>query len=186
MLNLSPLKVGCGAGILTEALGKLQANVTALEPSEILLATAQERLKTRNIQFASETIENHAQGNMEKYDAVVASEVLEHVIDQKSFLKACVETLKPGGSIFITTFNKTQLSWLFGVIAAEHVLNLVPKDTHDWNLFISPSDVEKILKDLNCSTVLVHGMRYEFWRNACVWSSYTGLNYALHAVKNDA
>jgi polyprenyldihydroxybenzoate methyltransferase / 3-demethylubiquinol 3-O-methyltransferase len=182
------LEVGCGAGILTEALGKLKANVTALDPSEKLLSTAREHLsepERTNIEYTCETIENHAQNNKEKYDAVVASEVLEHVVDQKAFLAACIETLKPGGSIFITTFNKTQASWLAGIIAAEHILSLVPKNTHDWNLFISPADVEKILKDLNCSTVLVHGMRYEFWRNTCVWSSYLGVNYALHAVKND-
>lgn len=181
------LEVGCGAGILTEALGKLKAVVTALDPSEKLLTTARDHLRELeniNVEYTCETIENHAQINKEKYDAVVASEVLEHVMDQKSFLTACVETLKPGGSIFITTFNKTQASWLAGIIAAEHVLNLVPRNTHDWNLFISPTEVEKILKDLNCSPVLVHGIRYEFWRNTCVWSSYTGVNYALHAVKN--
>lgn len=181
------LEVGCGAGILTEALGKLKANVTAIDPSDKLLSTAREHsngIESFNVEYNCETIENHAQGNKEMYDAVVASEVLEHVVDQKSFLTACVETLKPGGSIFITTFNKTQASWLAGIIAAEHILSLVPKNTHDWNLFISPEDVEKILKDLNCSTVLVHGMRYEFWRNTCVWSRYTGVNYALHAVKN--
>lgn len=180
------LEVGCGAGILTEALGKLKANVTALDPSDTLLATARDHLKDKlNVNYCNETIESHAQANREKYDAVVASEVLEHVVDQKSFIKACVETLKPGGSIFITTFNKTQASWFAGIIMAEHVLNLVPKNTHDWNLFISPTEVENILKDLNCSTALVHGMRYEFWRNTCVWTDYTGVNYALHAVKNE-
>lgn len=179
------LEVGCGAGILTEALCKLKATVTALDPSDKLLTTAREHLGDVEVDFTCDTIENHSQSNAEKYDAVVASEVLEHVVDQKSFLKACVETLKPGGSIFITTFNKTQASWLAGIVIAEQVANIVPKNTHDWNLFISPAEVEKILKDLNCSTTLVHGMRYEFWRNTCVWSSYTGVNYALHAVKND-
>lgn len=183
------LEVGCGAGILTEALVKLKANVTAFDPSEKLLAKAREHLKGLNnpkLEFSCEPIESHVECNKEKYDAVVASEVLEHVVDQKSFLKACVESIKPGGSIFITTFNKTQASWLAGIVAAEHVLNLVPKNTHDWNLFISPAEVEKILKDLNCSTILVHGMRYEFWRNECVWSAYTGVNYALHAIKDES
>lgn len=184
--GVNVLEVGCGAGILTEALGKLKANVIALDPSEKLLSTARARpLETMKVEYICETIEKHAQNNKEKYDAVVASEVLEHVVDQKSFIQSCVDTLKPGGSIFFTTFNKTQASWLAGIIAAEHILNIVPKNTHDWNLFISPAEVEKILKDLNCSTVLVHGIRYEFWRNTCVWSSYTGVNYALHAVKNE-
>jgi polyprenyldihydroxybenzoate methyltransferase / 3-demethylubiquinol 3-O-methyltransferase len=184
--GINILEVGCGAGILTKALGNLKANVTALDPSEKLLATAKQQISTDTVQFVCDTIENHSQNNKEKYDAVVASEVLEHVVDQKSFLTACVESLKPGGSIFITTFNKTQLSWLAGIVAAEYVLNLVPRHTHDWNLFISPQEVEKLLKELNCSTVLIHGIRYEFWRNTCVWQSNTSVNYALHAVKNES
>lgn len=188
LAGLKILEVGCGAGILTDCLVKLQAKVTALDPSETLLSTAREHLTNRTdneIEYTCDNIENHAKFNREKYDAVVASEVLEHVTDQKSFLKSCIETLKPGGSIFITTLNKSQASWLAGIIVAENVLNLIPKNTHDWNLFISPEEVEHILKDLNCSTVLIHGIRYEFWRNTCSWSSYTGINYALHAVKNE-
>lgn len=178
------LEVGCGAGILTEALGKLKANVTALDPSEKLLETSKNRLSNMKVEYVCDTIENHAQTNQCKYDAVVASEVLEHITDQKSFLNACVETLKPGGSIFITTFNKTNASWLVGIIGAEYVLNIIPKNTHDWNLFISPAEVQKILKQSNCSISLVHGIRYEFWRNTAVWQSCTEVNYALHAVKN--
>ena len=182
------LEVGCGGGILTEALAKLKAKIVAIDPSEELLSTAKNHLgkaESLKVEFMSETIEFHAENNKEKYDAVVASEVIEHVTDQKSFLTACVETVKPGGSIFITTFNKTQVSWLAGIVAAEYVLNLVPRNTHDWNLFISPSEVEKILKDLNCSTILIHGIRYEFWRNTCVWTKDTSVNYAFHAVKNE-
>lgn len=184
--GLKILEIGCGGGILTEALGRLKADVTAVEPSEKLIETARSHLKDiNNIEYVCDTIENHVKCNAEKYDAVVASEVLEHIVDQKSFLKASVDALKPGGSIFITTLNKTQASWLGGVIIAENVLNLTPKNTHDWNLFISPGEVERILKDLNCSTVLVHGARYEFWRNAFSWSSSTSINYALQAVKNE-
>jgi len=181
------LEVGCGAGILTEALGKLRANVTAIDPSEDLISAAKDHSKSLsdiNVTYLCETIDQHSLNNLQKYDAVVASEVLEHVTDQKMFLKSCVDTLKPGGSIFITTFNKTRASWLAGIVAAEYILDLVPKNTHDWNLFISPEEVEKILKDFDCSTVLVHGIRYEFWRNTCVWQGCTGVNYALHAVKN--
>jgi polyprenyldihydroxybenzoate methyltransferase / 3-demethylubiquinol 3-O-methyltransferase len=180
------LEVGCGGGILTKPLSNLKAEITALEPSEKLIETAKLNVKNSNVSFLNELIESHSQNNKDKYDAVVASEVIEHLQDKKSFLSACVESLRPGGSIFITTMNKTQPSWLFAVIAAENILNLVPKDTHDWNLFIGPEEVKKILKDLNCSTALVHGMKYEFWRNHFEWSSCTDICYALHAVKNDS
>jgi len=184
--GLKILEVGCGGGILTEALAKLRADIVALEPSEKLLEVANNRfIELKNVQLLGESIEQHSQSNAEKYDAVVASEVLEHVKDQRSFLESCVGSLKPGGSIFVTTMNKTNASWLGGIIAAEHVLKLVPQNTHDWNLFISPAEVEKILKDANCHTVLTHGIVYEFWRNTCRWSRCTDINYALHAVKDD-
>jgi polyprenyldihydroxybenzoate methyltransferase/3-demethylubiquinol 3-O-methyltransferase len=70
-----------------------------------------------------------------------------------------------------------------GIVAAEYILGLLPKGTHDWNQFISPVEVEKILKESNCHTVLVHGMVYEFWKNSWSWCSNTSINYALHAVK---
>lgn len=128
-------------------------------------------------------MESHAESNKEKYDAVVISEVLEHIIDKKSCLKSSIEALKPGGSVFITTINKTQASWLGGIIAAEQILKIIPIGTHDWNQFISPEEVDKLLKEFNCSTVLVHGIKYEFWNNTCSWTQSTAINYALQAVK---
>lgn len=178
------LEVGSGGGILTKALSKLQADITALEPSSTLIETAKQHVTSDKVTFVSDLIENFAMDNRGKFDAVVASEVLEHVTDQKSFLSACVETLKPGGSVFVTTLNKTNSSWLFGIVVAENVMNLVPKNSHDWNNFISPEDVKSILRDLNCSTQLIHGMRYEFWRNTFSWTSCTDINYALHAIKH--
>lgn len=87
-------------------------------------------------------------------------------------------------NLCVTTLNKTNASWLFDVVVAENVLDLVPKNTHDWNLFVSPEEVKRLLKDLNCSIQLVHGVRYEFWRNGFAWTSCTDdINYALHAMK---
>ena len=185
LAGLQILDVGCGAGILTKALAQLKAEMTAIDASPILLEKAEQLIeKDLGIDFKCDTIENHAKTNALRYDAVVASEVLEHVTDKTSFLRACVDTLKPGGSIFITTLNKTQLSWIAGIVAAEYVLNLVPQGTHDWNLFIEPAEVERILKDVDCSVVLLHGIKYEFWNNTCSWTSNTDVNYAIHAVKN--
>ncbi|XP_070490527.1 ubiquinone biosynthesis O-methyltransferase-like [Chironomus tepperi] len=184
--GLNILEVGCGAGILTEALARLKANVTGLEPATDLIEAARDHLKGQslNIEYISEFIEEHAVDNAEKYDAVVASEVLEHIPDQRTFLHELTKCVKPNGSIFITTFNKTQVSWLVGIVIAEYVMDFIPKGTHDWNQFISPSDVSKILNENNCNTVLVHGFGYNPINETFSFRKYDGVNYALQAVKN--
>lgn len=184
--GLNILEVGCGAGILTEALARLKANVTGLEPSADLIGAARDHLQGQdlNIEYISEFVEQHAVDNFEKYDAVVASEVVEHIPDQRTFLHELTKCLKPNGSIFITTFNKTQVSWFLGIVLAEYVMNFIPKGTHDWNQFISPSDVTKILNEKNCSTVLVHGFVYNPITDSFSFQKYDGVNYALQAVKH--
>lgn len=178
------LEIGCGAGILTEALARLNANVVGLEPSESLAEVAKKHAnKNLQIEYICSTIEDHCLSNKDKYDFVVCSEVLEHIIDKKSFLEASIKCLKPGGSFFVTTFNRTTASLIGGVFFAEYIFKLLPQDTHDWNQFISPTELENMLKDLNCQTVLINGFRYEFWSNTMKWQTNTSINYALHAVK---
>lgn len=181
------LEVGCGGGILTEPLARLHSKVVGLDLGEDLLKVAREHLDEtlkNQVEYRQETVEEFARRNISRFDAIVASEVLEHVNDKASFLEACVLALKPGGSIFITTLNKTQISWFGGVFMAENVLKLLPKDTHNWDKFISPDEVEQMLKNFDCTTVLVHGMMYEFWRDNWEWCSRKDINYALHAIKN--
>lgn len=98
------------------------------------------------IDYRTETIEEHISKNEKKYDAVVVSEVLEHVDEKESFLKLCTAPLLSGGSIFITTFNKTTVAWLGGIIFAEYILNMIPHGTHNWNKFISPIETQRILE----------------------------------------
>ncbi|XP_035898566.1 ubiquinone biosynthesis O-methyltransferase, mitochondrial-like [Anopheles stephensi] len=189
LANLNILEVGCGGGILTEALAKLNSKVVGIDPSEKLINVAKQHAKDdksldpEQIQYHVETIEQHAAKNAERYDAVVASEVLEHVNDKVAFIEQCLAALKPGGSMFITTINKTTPSWLGAIVGAEQVFKLVPEGTHDWDKFVSPLDVQRILSSYNCNTILVHGMFYQFWSNQWCWTKNTEINYALHAVK---
>ena len=182
------LDVGCGGGLLTEPLARIGANVTGIDVSPELIMTAQEHAKLdatveRKLNYVRTSVEDFVQDNKETYNAVVASEVIEHVEEKDLFLKCCVEVLKPGGSIFLTTMNKTLPSWLGGIIAAEHVLKLVPTGTHDWNKFISPTEIQRLLETCGCKTYLIHGMFYNPLKNEWSWAASTAINYALHAVK---
>nr|XP_016943520.1 ubiquinone biosynthesis O-methyltransferase, mitochondrial [Drosophila suzukii] len=189
LLGQNILEVGCGGGLLTEQLARLGAQVTGIDLGEKLIEAARDHLKCSSPELASkvmykmEPVDQHAKANCESYDAVIVSEVLEHVDDKVALLEASVRTLKPGGSIFITTLNKTIPSWFGGVILSEYVLNLVPKGTHHWDKMISPLDVQRILDTMNCQTVLVNGSTYDFWNNTWRWINNTQMCYALQAVK---
>jgi len=145
------LEVGCGAGLLSEQLGRLGAQVTGIDLGEVLINKARSHLADcspelcSKVEYKLEPIEQHAKTNGELYNAVIVSEVLEHVDDKVPFLEACVRTLKPGGSIFITTMNKTLPMWISGVALGEYVLKLAPKGTHHWDKMIAPLDVQRIL-----------------------------------------
>lgn len=187
LTNLQILEVGCGGGILTEALSRLGCCVTGIDAATDLIKVAKEHSSNKDllkgINYYSTTIEKFAEDNMEKFDAVVASEVLEHVDGKDSFLEACVKCLKPEGSIFITTINQTLTSWLLVVAMAENVIRIIPQGTHFYDKFIAPHRTQKILEHNNCKTRLVHGYFYNFVTNSWSWSTNTSVHYAIHAVK---
>ncbi|XP_046741948.1 ubiquinone biosynthesis O-methyltransferase, mitochondrial [Diprion similis] len=188
--NIKILDVGCGGGILSEPLARIGADVTGIDASSELIKTATEHAKldinlSERLHYISTSIEEHSQSNHEKYDAVVTSEVLEHVADKELFLKCCTAAVRPGGSFFLTTINKSMASLLSAIIAAEYVLKLVPRGTHDWNKFVSPNEVRRILESAGCQTKLIHGMCYNPLTNEWSWMSSTAINYVLHAVKRE-
>ena len=150
LTGLNILDVGCGGGILSEPLARIGATVTGIDASKELISLANDHLKldvslSNNLKYINTTIEDYTKELKEKYHVVVASEILEHVIDHELFLKSCSEALLPNGSLFITTLNKNIVSWLGGIVAAEYVLRLLPLGTHDWNKFISPEEVRRLL-----------------------------------------
>lgn len=181
--GLNILDVGSGAGILSEELAKFGANVTAIEPSEVFLKEAKENLegKLLEVNYLLDFIEDHSVKNADKYDAVIASEVVEHVPEKRSFLIGIAKCVKPNGSIFITTPNRSYLSWIATEIAV--LCNVFPRGTHDWNQFIRPSEIGEILEDEDCKLVLVRGIWYTPFLNKFNFIPYQGIHYALHAVK---
>jgi len=182
------MDVGSGGGLLSEPLARLGARVIGLDASEDNIKIAQAHLMhdqaiKDSIKYIHSTVEDVVEDQAGKFDAVVASEVLEHVADANTFLSAACQLVRPGGSIFVTTINKTWLSWALGIVAAERILGLLSTGTHDWEKFISPLDVQYILEKNGFSTRLVHGMLYNPLTKRWSWVKDTSISYALHAVR---
>lgn len=189
--GLRILDVGCGGGLLTEPLGRLGATVLGVDPVEDSIGTAQLHssydpdLRDR-VSYLSCTLEElSAEGEQGagQFDAIVASEVVEHLVDLETFAFCCSHVLKPGGSLFITTINRTNLSYALGIVVAEQLLRIVPSGTHDWEKFISPVELERLLESNGFSVQSVQGMLYNPLSRAWSWTNSTAINYALHAVK---
>ncbi|KAL6420017.1 hypothetical protein ACFW04_004336 [Cataglyphis niger] len=180
--------IGCGGGILTESLARIGAHVTGLDASAELINLAKEHIKLdptilERVNYICTSIEEFSPKNERLYDVVVTSEIIEHVENPEIFLKECVRVLKPGGSIFLTTINKTVISWLGAIVIAEYIFNWIPRNTHEWNKFIVPHEVQYMLDKCGCKTKLIHGIKVNPLTNQCSWSSFTAINYGLHAVK---
>ena len=136
------LDVGCGAGILSEAMARIGADVTGIDACfdniEVARDHAANDQSLESLKYLNTSIEDHADEVGEYYDAVVASEVIEHVDNQEMFVSKCSSVCKSSGSLFMTTISKTQLSWLVAIVGAEYVLRLLPTGTHEWDKFITP------------------------------------------------
>lgn len=191
LAGLKILDVGCGGGLLTEPLGRLGAKVLGIDPVENSIGTAQLHSSfdpdlCERVSYQVCTLEELSGGEDEgagHFDAVVASEVVEHLADLETFAFCCSQVLKPGGSLFITTINKTNLSYMLGIVVAEQLLRIVPDGTHDWEKFVSPVDLERLLESHGFSVQSVKGMLYNPLSGAWSWTDSTAINYALHAVK---
>ncbi|XP_010164925.1 ubiquinone biosynthesis O-methyltransferase, mitochondrial, partial [Antrostomus carolinensis] len=185
------LDVGCGGGLLSEPLGRLGASVTGIDPLEDNIRTADQHksfdpVLAKRIQYKSSSLEEIVEESMETFDVIVASEVVEHVADLEMFIKCCSQVLKPEGSLFITTINKTQLSYILGIVVAEKILGIVPAGTHEWEKFVPPEELERLLEANGFSVKTVNGMLYNPLSGSWSWMESTSVNYAMHAVKSGA
>ncbi|XP_030051515.1 ubiquinone biosynthesis O-methyltransferase, mitochondrial isoform X3 [Microcaecilia unicolor] len=188
LAGVTLLDVGCGGGLLSEPLGRLGAVVTGIDPLEDNIKTAQlhksfDPVLDKLIQYKTSTLEEIVADTAEAFTAVVASEVVEHVADVESFIKCCYRVLKPGGSLFITTINKTTMSYALGIVVAEKIMGIVPDGTHDWEKFISPEELERLLESNGFVMETLNGMLYNPLSGSWRWMENTSLNYAVHAVK---
>uniref|UniRef100_A0A1I8B6I5 Polyprenyldihydroxybenzoate methyltransferase n=1 Tax=Meloidogyne hapla TaxID=6305 RepID=A0A1I8B6I5_MELHA len=183
------LDVGCGPGILSLALGRLGAEVVGIDEVQSAINLAQKASLTlhpelrTNTKFVTDTIENFAlnEDNHHVFDAVVASEVAEHVKDLHLFVKTCCKLAKPNSPLFFTTINRTLCSWIFALIAAEDILRLLPKGLHEYEKFVKPEELRRLLVDEQCRLGHTRGMFYNPLTDYWSWTDFTGINYGLVA-----
>ena len=149
LAELRVLDVGCGGGILAEAMAHLGANVTAIDMADASLSVARLHQLESGLQidYRKCSAEQLADEQPASFDVVTCLEMLEHVPDPASVVDACTRLVKPGGKVFFSTINRNPKSYLFAIVGAEYVLNLLPRGTHDYEKFIKPSELAAWARD---------------------------------------
>ena len=179
------LDVGCGGGLLSEALAHSGAKVTAVDLAPNLLKVArlhglESGIKVDYREMAVEALAGEAPAS---FDAVTCMEMLEHVPEPASIIRACATLLRPGGHLFVSTLNRTPAAFALAIVGAEYVARLLPKGTHQYRDFIKPSELAKWLREAGLELEDVSGLMYEPWRNSARLVARTDINYLACARK---
>jgi len=176
------LDVGCGGGILAEAMAKSGANVTGLDMGKEPLKVAELHALSSNIivHYIQQTVEEHAARQPQSYDVVTCMEMLEHVPDPLSVIQSCAKLVKPNGHVFFSTLNRNIKSYLFAIIGAEHIMNIVPKGTHDHNKFIRPSELLELIDKTALIEHNITGLSYNPLTDTYKLSHNIDINYIIH------
>jgi 2-polyprenyl-6-hydroxyphenyl methylase/3-demethylubiquinone-9 3-methyltransferase len=178
------LDIGCGGGILSEPLARLGAQVVGADPSEANIEVARRHagLVDLRIDYRAATAEALADKN-ERFDVVLALEVVEHVADVELFLKRCGEMVRPNGMLIAATINRTLKSLLLAKIGAEYVLRWLPRGTHQWDKFVTPAELEAALRKAGLHVVDERGVVYRVMADSWGLSDDMDVNYMLSAAR---
>ena len=180
--DLSGLKmvdIGCGGGILAEALDQRGADVVGIDRSEgvIKAAQAHQRESGSKVVYRLQAAEALAAQSPHSFDVVLAMEVLEHVPDVQSFIAQCAALLKPQGLFFFATLNRTVQAWMAAIVGGEYILRWLPRGTHTYGKFIRPSELDQALRHVNIRLRDLRGMSYQPLGNHFQLSQDTNINY---------
>ncbi len=179
------IDVGCGGGILAEAMAQRGAAVTGIDMGEAPLNVARLHQLESGVQvdYQQTTAEDMAKAQPEAFDRVTCLEMLEHVPEPGSVVKACADLCKPGGELFFSTINRNPKAFAFAVVGAEYVLRLLPKGTHEYAKFIRPSELAAYIREAGLVLNDVTGMTYNPFTKRDKLGSDTDVNYIVHASK---
>ncbi len=173
--------VGCGGGILSESMARAGAQVTGIDLAEKPLKVAKLHKLESGVEVDYRLIaaEELAAAEPESFDVVTCMEMLEHVPDPVSVMTACARMVKPGGWVFFSTLNRNPKSYLFAIVGAEYVLNMLPKGTHDWSRFIKPHELAAYARQAGLDSVDLMGMTYNPITKTYRLERDTDVNYLL-------
>ena len=182
------LDVGCGGGILTEAMANKGASVKGIDLSEKALKVADLHSLESGVKVNYELIsaEDLAAREPGQYDVVTCMEMLEHVPDPSAVVQACSTLVKPGGNVFFSTLNRNPKSYLFAIIGAEYVLGLLPRGTHDYAKFIKPSELSQFARNASLEVKALKGMTYNPITKIYSLNHDTDVNYLMACIKPNA
>ena len=183
--DMEILDIGCGGGILAEELSKKGANVTGIDASEKTIEIAKQHSQENNlkINYECSTLEDHLKKSKKKYDSIICFELIEHVPDQLKLINDISKVSKKGSKLFLSTINRNIVSFLFAKVIAEYVLKIVPQGTHQYEKFIKPSELNKILEKSNYKTIDIKGVKLNPIDFTFSFSSITKINYFMTSTK---
>lgn len=175
------LDVGCGGGILTEALAKEGAIATGLDMAELSLEVAAKHACESgvSIDYLCDTVEHFASSHNEQFDIVTCMEMLEHVPDPVSVIKSCAQLVKKDGWVFFSTLNRNLKSYFLSVIMAEHVLKILPKGIHEYGKFIKPYELVKAASNYQLNPKKLVGIKYNPLTQKMTFSDNADVNYII-------
>ena len=184
--GLTVLDVGCGGGVLSEPLARLGAAVTGLDPAPTNIAVARLHAERSGlaIDYRDETIEAVSAG-AEKFDIVLAMEVVEHVADVQAFVSACCAAVKPGGLLVMATINRTLRAFALAIVGAEYVLGWLPRGTHQWDKFVTPEELSAAIAAGGLAVSDRRGVVYNPLADQWLLARDTAVNY-MAAAERDA
>ena len=183
--DASVLDVGCGGGILAEAMARKGGQITGIDVAPRVLATARLHLLESglDIDYREITVEDQAQESPAAFDLVSCMEMLEHVPDPASIIQSVQELLKPGGNGFFSTLNRTPLAFALGIVGAEHIARLLPRGTHRYDRFIRPSELSAWLRESGLVVRDIVGLHYNPITRTVMLGGNVMVNYLVHATK---